>query len=96
MMGLQLLTGVVVGTRLLRGRSYIGPMAVVTNLNGVPTAASKTSLTTAGGSLLTGATASAPVVWHRPDPVTHTGGIIQTVTGVAVDSKYWIMRSRRD
>lgn len=96
MLGLQLITGVVVGGRFVRGRSFIGPVAVATNSAGVPTAGSRTSLASAGLSLLTGATGSTLVVWSRPDPITHVGGGASNVSSVAADSKFWVLRSRRD
>lgn len=96
MMLLKLSTATVLNGRRLQGRSFIGPLGTGANTNGKVTPASNTTLLTASNALFTGATSSALVVWHRPDRVTHLGGVVApvTVAGTAID--FAVLRSRRD
>jgi hypothetical protein len=94
MMGLRLSTGTVVGSRLLQGRWFVGPLAANVNSGGVPTAAAVTALLSGTTGMLTGTTSSVPRVWHRPKA--HLGGGAFAVTGYSADVRFWYLRSRRD
>lgn len=96
-LGLQLRTNLVVGRRLLKGRSFIGPLTTGANTGqGQPTSTALSTLSTATGSLTTGATASVMQVWHRPKGSPASGGQASAVVGYAPASKFWYLRSRRD
>lgn len=94
MMGLRLNTSLILANRLLKGRSFVGPLVQGTNNNGQPTAAARTALLTAGALLQTGATAAVLSVWHRP--VNSAGGNVGPVVVLDVDTRFWVLRSRRD
>lgn len=94
---LQHLTGVVVGKRVVRGRSFIGPTIASDNSVGNPTATSISALMTAAA--LLGTTIVTPlgqVVWHRPSGVPKAGGSSVLVTGHGVWTQWGVLRSRRD
>ena len=93
-LGLTLQTGVVVNGRVLRGRTFLGPVtADVFTAGGIPSGAAKTTLATAGA-LLTAVTTTFLVVWHRP--TNGSGGISLQCTDVTPATKAWVLRSRRD
>jgi len=89
-------TGVVLNRRLLRGRSFIGPLAVATNTAGTVLPATNTALLTAAGFLGTGATASVNVVWHRPTELLPASGVVAPVSSYSTNTEFSVLRSRRD
>jgi hypothetical protein len=64
--------------------------------SGRPTAAIRTSTTTAANVMRTGTTTSAPVVWHRPLPLGIGGGFATLVSDYSVGVDFAVLRSRRD
>lgn len=103
------LTSGIVGTRRLRGRTFIVPTIATTfETNGSPTSTAITTLTTAANALLT-AVGTGMAIWSRPvvahtkyDPKTGTGtgvagrvGTYSAVTGVRVPDLAISLRSRR-
>jgi len=95
-MGLRLFTAVVIGGRALQGRAFLSPLSTNAATAGVPSSTAITAANAAGAALLTGATGSTCVVWHRPS-IAHTGGLAADVSSVGADSaKLWVLRSRRD
>ena len=93
-LGLTLNTGQVVAGRVLRGRTFLGPVDTgAFTAGGVPTGTAKTTLGTGGAALL----AVGPpdlAVWHRPK--NGSGGLALGVVGVAAATEVWVLRSRRD
>lgn len=93
---LSLETGVIVGGRRLRGRSFIGPCAItVVSSSGALGAAQQITLSAAGNTMITGSTTSFPVVWHRPTPG-GGGGTNAAVTAFVARQALAVLRSRRD
>jgi hypothetical protein len=92
---IRLGTSTVVSGRRLQGRLYVpGPVEGSNSINGVPEAAYVTDITTAAGTLLNpGATASDPVIWHRPTG--GAGGSHGIITSVAGSTTWAVLRSRR-
>jgi hypothetical protein len=89
-------TQLVVNGRLLKGRSFIGPLSTTANSLGSVVAGTNTALLTAAALLVTGATASQQVVWHRPTDAAPTGGVVSVVTSYATNPEFSVLRSRRD
>lgn len=89
-------TGLVINRRLLRGRSFIGPLATNTNANGSPTTTALNTLVTSAALLNTGATASSLVVWHRPTDLAPSSGQVAGVISYASNTEFSVLRSRRD
>lgn len=91
----RLSTATVVGGRRLRGRLFVpGPVEDSNDGAGLPTSTYVTDVTTAASTLLAaGATASVPVVWHRPTD--GAGGTHGVITGVATSPRWSVLRSRR-
>lgn len=89
-------TGVIVAGRRLRGRSFISPLATAASLSGVvaPTVVSATNI--AAAAMLTGATSSVPVVWHRPVAPGPSGGSVTATVSFATQTQFAVLRSRRD
>lgn len=96
MLLLKLATANIVNGRRVQGRWFIGPVSTLTNTGGNPTAASATALVTAGGLLMSGATSSQLVVWHRPSDLAPSGGSAHVVTGFGTATEFATLRSRRD
>lgn len=92
---LRLATSTVVAGRRLRGRLFIpAPEEGDNDANGVPDSGYITTITAAGSTLLAaGATASDPVVWHRPGPA--GAGTDAPITGVSCAPTWSVLRSRR-
>jgi hypothetical protein len=89
-------TGVVINGRRVEGRWFLGPACTAANVGGVPTAAVGTNATNAGAALNTGATASVPVVWHRPHGSPPVGGLHVPISGYQASPEFAVLRSRRD
>jgi hypothetical protein len=89
-------TALVVGRKLLKGRTYLpGFTEGQSDNNGRP--ASTLSLWSLGfaGMLTGGTTASFPVVWHRPHPKGATNGTSGPITGYQAQLNYWGVQRRR-
>lgn len=83
-------TGVYVGGREIRGRTFVPALTSNSNsAGGVPASTTVSTLTTAAGSLY-GDPDSELVVWSK------THGQFATVTSASVWSKFATLRSRRD
>lgn len=93
----QWFTSTVVGTRLLRGHSNIGPLAqVVSAGNGGPSAASRATLLASMAAFTTGATAITQRIWSRPDFNGANNGLNAPVTSFGTGAQFGVLRSRRD
>jgi hypothetical protein len=91
-------TNLVVGPRLLKGRVFLpGPSEGQNTATGAPITGSVTTINAAFTGLLTGgATASFPVVWHRPGGAGLAVGTSSAVTAFQVQPTYWgSQRGRR-
>lgn len=96
MLLLQLFTGDVHSGRKVRGRSFIGPVTELANLNGVPSQTVRAAVVAAAADLLTGATATTLVVWSRPDSPPGDPGFHSEVLSFGCASYFAALRSRRD
>jgi hypothetical protein len=91
----QLNTSTVIGGRILRGRSFVGPLsALASTTSGAPTTAAGTAAVGAGTALLAVTTTISPRVWHRPKAA--GSGASGAITGVTGWSSFGSLRSRRD
>jgi hypothetical protein len=88
-------TGSVVGTRELRGRTFVPGMVVAQMANGQPTSALVTDLNAAAAGLINDVN-SALVVWRRPAPDGSYAGTSRVVATGNCWTKYAVLRSRRD
>lgn len=88
-------TSTVIDGRRLRGRLFVpAPNEASNGATGLPSSAYITALTTAGATVFTaGATASAPVVWHRPRP--GSVGAHALITSASGGTAWSVLRSRR-
>lgn len=93
---LQHNTGVVVGGRRQKGRSFLSPAATAIMSAGLPTSAIRTSVATAANVMRTGTTTSVPCVWHRPSPPLAGNGFVTPTSNFTVSSTFAVLRSRRD
>lgn len=87
------LTSTVVGSRFLRGKTFLVPGIGGTGVtDGTPAAGNLTNLQAAAAAVI----AATPnlLIWHRP--VNNVGGSSATVTAASVPDKYVVLRSRRD
>lgn len=89
-------TGVVINARRVLGHIFLGPCQTSTSLAGVPTAAAGTAALAAGAALMSGATATIPVVWHRPHGSPPAGGLHVPISGFQLSPEFAVLRSRRD
>lgn len=84
-------TGDFVSGKEIRGRTFIPALANDAQLVGVPSTTFKTTLTTAGNTLLTSASAAGNlVVWSRKN------GQASQVSSFSVWDQFAVLRSRRD
>lgn len=88
-------TATVINGRRVRGRLFVPGVQEGDNDGaGLPVSALVTALTTAGAAVfIPGATASEPVVWHRP--VGGAGGASPLMTSAAGGTTWAVLRSRR-
>ena len=91
---IRLQTATIVAGRRLEGRVYVSRLSTVANLAGVPTTAAGVASTNAVTALLSGATTSSPLVWHRP--IGAGSGSTGVVLGGAAAPFFGVLRSRRD
>jgi hypothetical protein len=91
----RLATSTVVGGRRLRGRIFVpGPAEARNDSSGLPNSTYTSGLTSGFAAMLTaGATASSPVIWHRP--TAGAGGTHGLITGVSAAPTWSVLRSRR-
>jgi hypothetical protein len=89
------ITGVVVGKRLLRGRTFIPALTQFTNNGGVPDAALITAMNAAATQLI-GDANSAFQVWHRPTTAESGDGTGGVVTSHSAWTQFAQQRGRRD
>jgi hypothetical protein len=91
----RLRTGLVVNRRALKGRWFLGPISVsAQGTGGALSSGQVTAIDAAGLAMLSGgATASFPVVWHRPGD---NPGVSSAITAVSTWSNLSVLRSRRD
>jgi hypothetical protein len=92
-------TNLIVGPRLLKGRTFLGcPGEGQNDPGGKPLSTIVTILNNSFAGLLTGgATASFPVIWHRPSPTAAVPvGTSGPVVGYQCQASYWgSQRGRR-
>jgi hypothetical protein len=91
-------TATVSGRRMLKGSSYLVPMATASYAsNGGVQASITTALTTAGTNYIAAMTAAnlVAVIWHRPPKHTTSGGLVGPITGLSVPLTPAGLRSRR-
>lgn len=88
-------TSTVIGGRRVRGRLFIpGPIESDNTAAGNPSSTYTTDITVAAATILAaGATASEPVIWHRPTG--GSGGASPLITGVSGATTWSVLRSRR-
>ena len=86
---LRLITGAVVGGRLLRGRLFLPAVGVNDNTNGVPSATYVADYNAAAAALIADANTNW-IVWSQ------THGFSTAIVSATVWSKFAVLRSRRD
>lgn len=96
MLLMQHLTGDIHAGRRVRGRTFLGPVTEEANNGGVPTATARATVVTAGLELDSGATASVPIVWSRPDSPVGDPGFHSEVLSRTCADYFAVLRSRRD
>ena len=85
-------TNLIVGPRLLKGRFFLGGATEGHNTSlGTPVTGDVATMNTAFNGMLTGgATASFPVVWHRPNPLAAVPvGTSGPIVNYAVQGSFW-------
>ena len=92
----RLETANVVRNRRVHGRVFVGQLSTVAQTNGAPSASVPGAVTAAVATLLTGATASAAVVWQRPNALKGYTGQSSSITSGSTMPVFAILRSRRD
>lgn len=90
-------TGVVVGRKLLRGRTFLTPLTnTAYNSGGSLDATSAAALQVAGQAMIAAA-GQRFVVWHRNGPAAGSSdGQYATMSACSVSTKECVLRSRRD
>lgn len=88
-------TGVVVGTRELRGKTFIPGLTETGVTAALVTAAVVTAVNTASAALISDAN-STLVAWHRPDPPGSSTGVSWNVVTGQMAPGFAVLRSRRD
>lgn len=92
---IQWSTSTVLNGRRLRGRLYVPGLLEGSNTaTGVVAGATVTALVAGASTVFAaGATASNPVIWHRPGP--GGAGASAAITGASASTKWAVLRSRR-
>jgi len=91
----RLVTTTVVNRRILKGRTFVGPLAsVASTTTGSPTTSVGSTSAAAVAALLAVASTEIPVVWHRPKAA--GSGNWGPITGGSAWSSFGSLRSRRD
>jgi hypothetical protein len=86
-------TGTIVSGRRLRGRTFLAPIkSQAYETNGTIDNAVVTALLTAAQAL---AATNHITIWHRPDPVSHTGGSSALANDAAIPDQVTSLRTRR-
>jgi uncharacterized membrane protein len=86
-------TGAIVGGRRLQGKTFLAPIkSQAYAVTGVIDPAVVTSIVSATATLVA---ANALTIWHRPDPVSHTGGSSSAVNGATVPNTVTSLATRR-
>lgn len=93
-LGLVLNTSTVVNGRVLRGRSFLGPLTTDAFASSGQIGSGARTALLAGGAALLAVSAADLAVWHRP--TNGSGGLALACTGVGASDKVWVLRSRRD
>ena len=91
-------TSTIVGRRLLRGATFLVPMASgVFSASGAVGTGTLSAATTAAGAYVGAMTAAnlVPVVWHRPPTGTTSGGVVGPIQAWVVPPRPAGLRSRR-
>lgn len=88
-------TGVVVGTRELRGKTYVPGMVETGVTNALVTAAAVTGINTACAALISDAN-SKLMIWHRPNPAGSATGVAWDAVTGQMASGFAVLRTRRD
>lgn len=90
------ITGFQVGRRLLRGRSFISPLAnPAFGGDGRLTASAVSTLSSAGNALIAAASADL-AIWHRPKPLTSgNNGQASSAITLKINQNGAVLRSRR-
>lgn len=93
----QYLTSSFIGGRRVRGRSYLPGFTINAVVGGgLPSAGALAGVGLWNAALgATVVTAMNQRVWHRPSPLTGTGGLSVVVTARAVNPAFAVLRSRR-
>lgn len=88
-------TDTVIGGRRVKGRTYVPGLLEGSNSStGLPALTTVSDMVTAAATVLAaGATASEPVVWHRPGP--GGAGSHALITSAGASTKWAVLRSRR-
>lgn len=94
---IQWFTGLVVGRRLLRGRTFLTPStATVVTSTGTVVGALQVAILAACATYIATAGPS-PVIWHRPIPyATGANGVASEIVSAQVPVTVAVLRSRRD
>jgi len=91
----QLNTATVIGGRILRGRSFVGPLNITAATgSGGPVTGVGTAAVAAGTALLAVTSTIIPRIWHRPKAP--GSGASGAITGATAWSSFGSLRSRRD
>lgn len=83
-------TGEVVGGRRINGRTYVPGISESSNVVG-----QMASTATAGAAAQTYADNAAPVIWHRPNPVTGASGSRHSLLSGTAWTEWAVLRRRR-
>jgi hypothetical protein len=95
-LGIRFTSTTVINRRIVQGRSFVSPLALAANTNGLPSAGALSAATTACAALFSGATSIVPTIWHRPTPGGSNGASVVATAAAPDPTKLWVLRSRRD
>jgi hypothetical protein len=88
-------TGVFLGNRQVRGRTFLPGCTESLSTLGKPTAAWIATVGTAAATLIAAANADL-VIWHRPTPAAPSGGSMVQVASGTLSDQWAVLTSRRD